>query len=163
VIGSDEDDISESACHQSRAAEQKCANEDLAQLRIRLYEREEIIALDLDQLTGLADAKSYQRRATRQHGDFAGELAWFNGCYGRRLSVLILLHGLDGSRAYDEKLRGNFADSAEHLTLFGAAHMAVRSDALYLSRRQLWKSLLGVRSKSPGCCRDWCRHDVSLS
>ena len=163
MIRSDEHHISKPSCDQSRPAEKERPHEYLAQLRVSLYERQEIIALDFDHLARLANAKSHQRGATREHGNFAGELTRANGRYGRGFSVPARLNDLDGSRADDEKQRSHLSHGAEHFTTLDAARAAMRGNALDLRRRQFWKSLVDVRRKPRRSCRDRCRHDASLS
>ena len=71
----DHDDIAEPARNQLDAAEDERPHEDLAQLGVGLHEGEQLLAIELDHLAGLADAQPAHRPAAGDHVAFAGELA----------------------------------------------------------------------------------------
>ena len=67
--------VAQAVRDQLRPAKDERAHEDVAQLAVGLHEGEELLALELDHLTRLARLDAYEPAPTRQHGDFAGEVA----------------------------------------------------------------------------------------
>src|SRR5206468_886785 len=70
-----EDDVSVTARNQLNAAENECAHEDVAQFAVGLHEHQQLFALNLNHLAGLACTYSHQSPAAGQHAGFTSELA----------------------------------------------------------------------------------------
>ena len=67
----DHDDVAQIARDQLEAAQDERAHQDLAQLRVGLDEREQLLAIELDHFAGLADAQARERAAAADHVGFA--------------------------------------------------------------------------------------------
>jgi hypothetical protein len=63
VIRGDEHDVSGPSRAQLHPAEDQGPHEDVAQLAVRLHERQEMLSIDFDDLARLADTESDERRA----------------------------------------------------------------------------------------------------
>ena len=74
VRRANQDDIPKAAGNQLGPAEDERPHEDLAQFGIGLYEGEQLLVIELDHLTRLADAQSRQRPAAGDHVALAREL-----------------------------------------------------------------------------------------
>src|SRR6476661_8070907 len=64
MIGSDQHDIRKSAADQTDAPQQKCPDEDLAQLGVGLNYVEQPVAVELEELAVLADAQRNEGRSS---------------------------------------------------------------------------------------------------
>src|ERR1700736_2759213 len=72
---SDEHHVSESVRDHLHSAEDEGPHQDLAQLAVGLHQRQQLVAVDLDHLAGLAGDCAVERAPPRKRADLAGELS----------------------------------------------------------------------------------------
>src|SRR5437773_3637125 len=75
VCRADEHDISVAAGDQLEAAQNERAHQDLTELSVRLNDREQRVAIELDDFPWLADADLNEDWSAGEHGAFAAEHA----------------------------------------------------------------------------------------
>ena len=139
-----QDDVAIAAGNQLDAAEDERPHEDLAQLGVRLHESEQLFAIELDHLAGLAGAHPRQRPAASQHGAFAGELP---GAVSddQRFGAAGWSQHLDLAAQHHEERHGPLSHLDEHLTGRHRAPSPVRRDARDLCRRECRKDPIRTR------------------
>ena len=76
---SDEQRVANPLRHQLDPPIDQRFHQDLAHLGVGLNEGVHLVACQLDDFAGLADAKTHQRRATEDHADVTSELFGVNG------------------------------------------------------------------------------------
>ena len=67
----DHDNVAQMARNQFEAAQDKRAHEDLTQLRVGLYQRPQLLAIEVNHFASLADTQMRERTATADHVGFA--------------------------------------------------------------------------------------------
>src|SRR5262245_54884988 len=70
----DQHNISKASRNQLYAAQDERSHDDLAELAVGLHERQQLIALELDQFAGFANAYLNNGGSARQHAGLAGKL-----------------------------------------------------------------------------------------
>ncbi len=126
------------------APQDEGAHEDFAQLAVALHQGEQVIARQLDDLAGLADAVADQARAAREDRDFAGEFAGLMPG-DERLAVARLAQDFDRPREHDEERAGRIARLEQDFSGASASAVAVRRNAVDLGRREHREDLLTTR------------------
>ena len=119
------------------------AHQDLAQLRVALHQRAQVVAIDGDDRAVGGDARAHQAAPRRQHVDLAGELP---GAVDddRLLAIADRPHDLDRARQHHEEARVLLAHLDQHLARADVAAVPDAGDALDLRRRQLGEHLGGA-------------------
>src|SRR6478672_2964482 len=146
VCGSDDHDPTPVARDQLEAPKNEGAHQDLAQLRIGLHQREELLATEFNHLPWFADAQPGHRRPTRNQVGFSREAP---GAMAddERLPSVGDLQRLNLARDHDEARHDPIADIDQHFPARGRSSSAVRDDSRELRGRQLWKQALGTRDR----------------
>ncbi len=116
VYRADHDHVAEPVRHQLDATQDERADQDLADLRIGLHDREQVVAVDLDDLAGLGDQRANERAASGEQVHFARELpgpvARDEVLAGRRRPIHV-----DAPREHDEERRVRVARVEQHFAL----------------------------------------------
>src|SRR5262245_48900574 len=76
MVRSHEEGVTEVLRNHLEAPQQECPHEHVAQIRVSLNDPEELIAADLDHLTGSFGSDGHQRRLPCEGAELARELAW---------------------------------------------------------------------------------------
>lgn len=137
----DHDDVAEVVGDERHAPEDERAHENAAQLRIGLDQREQFVAVELDDLARLADPHPRQRAPAGEHVAFAGELTWAVGD-DQRFSGGRWPQHLNPAAQHQKERDRAIAGIDEHVAQRDRAAAAVRRDAVDLRRRQGWKQSL---------------------
>ena len=106
--------------HERHAPQDEGAHEDLAELRVALHERAQVLPIDGDDRAVGGGARAHQAAAGREHVDLAGELAGMVHD-DRLLAIADRAHDVDRAREHHEEARVLLADVEEHLS---RAHVA---------------------------------------
>src|SRR5687768_14447959 len=83
MLRPDEHDVSEPAGNQHSTTEKERSNEDSAQFRIGLEEREELVTLDFYHFALLPRTKVGQRSPPGEHRYLTGKPSWLNDPHRR--------------------------------------------------------------------------------
>jgi hypothetical protein len=148
VHRSDQRRVPDAARHQLDAAQDERAHEDLAQLGVGLYERDDLLARQLDHLAVFARADREHPAASGDHVHFAGELS-------RRLDrdddvagrAVASAHDLEDTRLHQVEMDRRVAGVHQDLAGPHGARAAVRLDTRHLRRRQRRKDVLVPRGR----------------
>src|SRR6478672_11405533 len=122
MIRTDEDNISKSARDERGAAKEECADEYLAQLRVSLNQSEEIIAIELEHVSRLSDAKRVDHGATGEDRHLAGE---FSGCDDSD-EVAVDAHDFNCRCQHDEKERGRLCGGYQNFAALNVPYASTR-------------------------------------
>ena len=139
-----QDDVAVATCDELHAAEDEGPHEYVAQLGIGLDQAEQLFAIHLDHLAGLADSRPCECSSARQHGAFAGELPGPVRDDERFGSRGWSQH-LHLAAQHDEERHGPLAYLDEHLTGLDRAPSSMGRDARDLCRRERWKHTFRTR------------------
>ena len=125
MVRPDEHDVAEAVRDELHPPEDEGPHQDLAELGVRLHQRQQLLVIELDDLARRAGARPHQRAAVREHVGLAGELARpMNGDDGlagiRRLDDLDLSRGDDVERD-DSGARRRRAPLRQPRCVFGRA------------------------------------------
>src|SRR5262249_44531763 len=137
----------EMMCNQLEASKDECPHQDLAQFRVGLDEREQLLPGELDHLAWLSDPQARYRRTSANHVAFAGELPGLTpdderlGCFARA-------DRLEFASQDHEEWERPVADFDEHLARRGRAPASVPFNPRHLPRCQRWKEMIKTRD---GC------------
>src|SRR5436190_22940755 len=110
----DDYDVTQALRDQLQSEEDERAHECLAQLRIRLDQRQELLAIELDHFASLADAQTCNCAAAANHGAFAGELTGLepdDESLGRTAGT----NRFDFAGYHGKERKGPVSDLDEHL------------------------------------------------
>jgi len=127
VQRADHDNVPNAPCDEFAPAEDERPHQDLAQVGVSLYEGEELLAIEFDHLTRLADAKARQRPATSDHVALARELP---GSVSRDHGFRLTPWGQDLNLAAheSEERHGTVPSLDEHVTLHDRTPAPARGD-----------------------------------
>ena len=154
VIRADEHDVSDPSRDQLHPTEDQGPHEDVAQLAVGLHERQQMFAIDFDDLARLADTEADERAAAGQHAHLAGEPARANR-HQRFLGAVRQARDINPSRHDHKKAGAVVADIDEDLALADLPRAPVGRHPRKLRRRQGWKQAIGKggRRLGKGRCR----------
>ena len=133
--GADQHDVADPVRRQLQPAIDEGPHQDLADLRIRLDEPQQLLARQADRLARLCGAGARQRAAAEDHVGFAREFA---GAVDRdqRVAKARRPDDLDLAARHDEKRDDGIAGLDEHLAARDRTDLAVRGDPRDLRGRQ---------------------------
>ena len=144
VTRAHEHHVAQAVRDQLRPAKDERPHEDVAQLAVGLHEGEELLALELDHLRRLARPDAHEPAPTRQHGGFAGEVAWRMD--GHELSPRARGSvDLQAARGDDEEVHVRIAHLGDHFARLEPAHASVEGHAFDLLGREGGENMIHVR------------------
>ena len=146
VHRADHDDVTQIARDQSQPALDERPHQDLAQLRVGLDEREQLLAIELDHFAGLADAQAPDRAAPADHVGFAGKLPGVVA-HDQRLGRVGRPQRLDFAAEDDKKWHRSVARFDQHLAARGRPTPSVGRNPRHLLRCERRKHALGTRDR----------------
>ena len=141
----DEHEVSDAPRNQFHPPQDEGPHEDFAQLAVGLHKSKQLIAVQLNDLAGLARAKSHQYAAPRKQVQLSGELT----CPADGYDFLILPGYPDDFylACLDDKEMGIFlARFGKHLACFNSPRLPMQGDARHLFHRQPGKHPVGLRA-----------------
>ena len=119
------------------------AHQDLAQLRVALHQRAQVLPIDGDDRAVGGGARAHQAAPGRQHVDLAGELPGVVN-HHRLLAIANQPDDLDRPRQHHEESRVLLPHLDQHLARADVAAAPDAADALDLRRRKLGEHLGGA-------------------
>src|SRR5579863_3126862 len=135
-----QDHVPISASDQLQAAQDKRAQQDLAQLRVLRDQRSKRVALHFDKLARLGDAPAHQGPLPGDHRNFTREFARTVGG-DLALSAEVWLHDFHASREQHKKWNRRYVRLKKNFPALDIAHATRRANAVNLSLTQDGKRL----------------------
>src|SRR5262249_28952622 len=131
----DQDHVSEASCDHLHPPQHEGAQDDVAQLRVRLNELEQMIAIDLDGFAGASCACSEERGTSAERTELAGELTPPvnpEQC----IATVGLPYDLELTAHHQKKARDAITGADENLAGTHAARLTAATDPRDLLREQ---------------------------
>jgi hypothetical protein len=146
VIRADDDDVAEAVGDELHPAQDERPQDDLAELAVGLHERQQALAIQLDDLARFRGPHPHERAAAGEHGDLAAELTRPDGGDERRGGAG-RPDDLEPARLDHEERHHRIARFDEHLAGADRPQRPMRREPRPLRRRQRREALLGGRGE----------------